>query len=133
MGRWSFAILGLLIFARKHEGTYLNVIFMASELQQHAWSGRFGYDQQASVFGTSGNCGDDETGFVTSIETMQRVRLSQLFSIELRMAFTVFELVFFLMFLDASFDFRVGRSCIRFLFLRVISLSSLSLLPLFFT
>ena len=75
----------------------------------------------------------DETGFVTSIETMQRVRLSQLFSIELRMAFTVFELVFFLMFVDASFDFRVGRSCIRFLFLRVISLSSLSLLPLFFT
>ena len=35
------------------------------------------------------------------------------------MAFTVFELVFFLMFLDASFDFRVGRSCIRFLFLFV--------------
>ena len=76
----------------------------------------------------------DETGFVTSIETMQHtvLRFSQLFSIELRMAFMVLELVFFLMFVDKSFDFRVGRSCIRFLFLRVISLSSLSLLPLFF-
>jgi hypothetical protein len=52
---------------------------MVSELQQHAWSGRFGYDQQASVFGTSGNCGEDETGFVTSIETMLRTVISTLF------------------------------------------------------
>ena len=52
---------------------------MAGERQQHSWSGRFGYDQQASVFGTSGDCAEDETGFVTSSETMQRTVFSTLF------------------------------------------------------
>ena len=42
-----------LILERKHHEATLNVLFMANELQQPSWSGRFRDDQQASVCGTS--------------------------------------------------------------------------------
>jgi hypothetical protein len=84
------------VWKGNHEGN-LNGISMARSDQQHLWwSGRFGYDQQTSVCGTSGkkNGGEERNQLERDHSvgyTEFSARFSQLLSLKLKMAFMVLE------------------------------------------